>query len=164
MKRSKKSAEFINLPNIIKGKVGSGGLSEAILAKAQQLLDEHQMDFTPAAQKYLDDLQAVIEVARSGEAGDFSDMVEKITIPCVELQSHGTMFHFDLVSTVSKRIIIFLQDITVLDDEVIEILNAYHSTIRAIVLSKIYGDGGKIGFELLQTLSDACDRYFERKS
>lgn len=160
----KKRAEFINLPNVIKGKVGSGGLSEAILAKAQELLDEHQMDFTPAAQDYLGALQDAIDIVKSKKAYDPELLLNQMTVPCVELQSHGTMFHFDLVSAISKRIIIFLKSVDAPDEEVLDILNAYHSTIQAIVLGKIYGEGGARGQELLQTLSDACDRYFKQRA
>ncbi len=152
------------MPNIIKGKVGSGGLSDAILAKAQQLLDEHKMDFTPAAQGYLDDLQAAVEVVRSGAGYDAECVLDQMIMPCVELRSHGTMFHFDLVSTISKGMIAFLEKLEAPDDEVIDIVVAYHSTIRAIVSGKIYGDGGQVGTELLQTLSDACGRYFSQKT
>jgi len=156
--------EFINLPNIIKSKIGTGGLSEAILSKAQELLDEHKMDFTPVAEEHLTVLEHIINTQRQQESPDFQNVLEKIRIPCIELYSNGTMFHFDLVSIISNKIIWFLSQLQSFDDDALDILTAYHTTVKAIILNQVYGDGGQRGDELLQSLNDACDRYLKKMS
>ena len=52
----RRKAEFIKPPNILKAKVGSGGLSEDILNKAQLLLENNTVDFQPLAEIYLNSL------------------------------------------------------------------------------------------------------------
>ena len=57
----KRRAEFIKPLNTLKQKVGSGGLSEDILNKAQALLENNTVDFLPLAEMYLEGLMKGIE-------------------------------------------------------------------------------------------------------
>ena len=49
----KREAKFITPPNILKAKVGAGGLNEAIIERAQDVLENHTVDFGPLAEIYL---------------------------------------------------------------------------------------------------------------
>jgi len=154
-------AEFIRLPNYIKSKVGTGGLSESILNKAQQLLEEHSIDFTPQALELLDELEQALQ---SSKTESEENHIREILDPIVQFHSHASMFHFPLVKEISTHIIAFLKSLDHLDKEALEILMAYHTTVKAIILSKIYGDGGERGKELLHSLIDACERYYKLKN
>jgi hypothetical protein len=56
----------------------------------------------------------------------------------------------------------YLEVIAEPDEDAIEIVLAFHTTMRAIIISRITGNGGRHGFELMQALDEACNRYFDR--
>lgn len=159
----KRKAEFINPPNYLKEKVGSGGLGENILAKAQALLENNTVDFMPLANMYLEGLMNGIEATKDSNPEDDQEyLISMMLYPAMQLKANGGMFHYQLVTSVADRLIQFLEVIPEPDIESVEIILAFHSTIRAIVQGKIKGDGGKHGDELLKALNTACMRYFER--
>ncbi len=47
------------------------------------------------------------------------------------------------------------------DKDAIEIVLAFHTTIRAVLTGRVTGSGGRHGDELMQALEAACLRYFE---
>jgi hypothetical protein len=72
------------------------------------------------------------------------------------------MFHYPLVTYISDKLVQFLEVIEEPDIDAVEIVLAFHTTIRAVVLGNITGDGGLHGQELISALDQACVRYFER--
>ncbi len=160
----RRRAEFITPPNVLKSKVGSGGLSEAILNKAQELLESNTVDFLPLAEIYLESLMKGIEGAKNANFNDDPEtLIIAMLYPGMQLKANGGMFHYPLVTKIADKLIQFLEVIETPDAEVIEIILAYHTTIRAVVLGRIKGDGGRHGMELIDALNDACMRYFEKK-
>ena len=159
----KRKAEFIQPPNLIKEKVGSGGLGDDILEKAQALLENNTVDFTPLAEMYLGGLMKGIEASKdSSTADDKEYLISMMLYPAMQLKANGGMFHYPLVTDVADRLIQFLEVIDEPDLESIEIVLAFHTTIRAVVHGKIMGNGGDHGRELLSALNSACIRYFEK--
>mgnify|MGYP003624278762 CR=1 FL=1 len=158
-------AEFINPPNIIKSKVGSGGLSQSILSKAQILLENNTVDFRPLGEMYLDQLQDGINQAaadldkKNGERST-EKLIRQMLYPSMQLKANGGMFHYDLVTVIGDKLVQFLEVIEKPDMEALEIVQAFHTTVRAVLLGQIQGTGGRYGAELLQALDDACHRYF----
>lgn len=162
--KQRRRAEFINPPNTIKAKVGSGGLSEEILQKAQLLLENNTVDFQPLAEMYLGTMMTGIEMAKnSGIKDDPEHIISSMLYPAMQLKANGGMFKYDLVTKVADKLIQFLEVIEQADIEAVEIVLAFHTTIRAIVLGRITGSGGKHGDELLSALTEACMRYFEQR-
>ena len=41
---------------------------------------------------------------------------------------------------------------------------AFHTTIRAVIMGRVTGTGGKHGNELMAALESACVRYFEKNA
>jgi hypothetical protein len=161
--KQRRRAEFIKIPNALKSKVGAGGLSEEILDKAEKLLESNTVDFLPLGEMYLAALMKGIELAKNagpGEDGEF--IISSMLYPAMQLKANGGMFHYALVTTIADRLIQFLEVIEQPDIEVVEIVLAFHTTIRAIILGRITGSGGKYGDELLRALNAACMRYFEK--
>ncbi|MAH04914.1 MAG: hypothetical protein VX740_00545 [Pseudomonadota bacterium] len=158
-------AEFIKPPNILKSKVGSGGLSQSILSKAQDLLENNTVDFRPLGEMYLNQLQEGIDLSaidldspeedRHGEKN-----IRQMLYPSMQLKANGGMFHYDLVTIIGDKLVQFLEVIERPDLEALEIVQAFHTTIRAVLLGQIQGSGGRYGNELVQALDDACYRYF----
>jgi hypothetical protein len=160
----RRKAEFFMPPNHLKLKVGHGGLTDDILSKAEALLQSNSVDFSPLAEMYLDAMMRGIEQARSkNKTLDKEVLIGAILFPGMQLKANGGMFHYDLVTKIAERFIQFMEVIENLDEEALEIITAFHTTIRAIILGRIRGDGGKRGDELLVALIDACTRYFDKK-
>ncbi len=161
----RRKAEFFSPPNYLKLKVGNGGLTEDILTKAQALLESNTIDFAPLAEMYLDAIMKGIEQAKASKQNlDREVLIAAILFPGMQLKANGGMFHYELVTRIADKFIQFMEVIEVLDDQALEIITAFHTTIRVIILSRIQGDGGKRGEELITALIEACTRYFERKS
>lgn len=159
----KRKAEFITPPNTLKSKVGSGGLSEDILDKAQKLLENNTVDFLPLGEMYLNTLMKGIETAKNASPDeDQEHLITLMLYPGMQLKANGGMFHYPLVTKIADKLIQFLEVIEVPDIEAIEIVLAFHTTIRAVILGRISGDGGRHGDELIEALNDACMRYFDK--
>lgn len=161
----KRKAEFINPPNTLKQKVGSGGISDEILNKAQELLENNTVDFLPLGEMYLNTLMKGIEKTKNAHPDeDTEHLITLMLYPGMQLKANGGMFHYPLVTKIADKLIQFLEVIDEPDNEAIEIVMAFHTTIRAVVLGRITGDGGRHGEELIDALNKACMRYFERSS
>lgn len=162
--KPRRKAEFINPANSLKAKVGSGGLSEAILNKAQELLENNTVDFFPLGEMYLATLVKGIEKAKDAHPDDDQEyIISSMLYPAMQLKANGGMFHYPLVTKIADRLIQFLEVIEKPDPEAIEITQGFHTTIRAVVLGRITGDGGRHGAELIEALDEVCHRYFERR-
>jgi hypothetical protein len=161
--KPKRKAEFIKPPNTLKAKVGSGGLAEEILEKAQKLLENNTVDFLPLGEMYLNSMMKGIEMAKdAGPDADDEYIIASMLYPGMQLKANGGMFHYPLVTKISDKLIQFLEVIEKPDIESVEIVMAFHTTIRAVVLGRITGLGGRHGDELIQALNDACVRYFDK--
>jgi hypothetical protein len=162
-----RKAEFIMPPNTLKAKVGSGGLSDEILTKAQSLLENNAVDFMPLADMYLGSLSRAIDAAKDMNADalshdDSEALITAMLYPAMQLKANGGMFRYQMVTKISDRLIQYLEVIRKPDLDALEIVMAFHATIRAVVMGRITGDGGRHGVELARALDDACARYFER--
>ncbi|MBK9584916.1 MAG: hypothetical protein KA099_07455 [Alphaproteobacteria bacterium] len=159
----KRNAEFIKPPNMIKAKVGSGGLNDAILDRAQKLLENTTVDFAPLAEIYLTSMMKGIVRAKKPEPDDDNEfLIAGILYPCAQLKANGGMFHYPLVTRIADRFVQFLEVVDKIDYDALEIAEAFHTTIKTVITAKIKGDGGKDGNELVEALNDACMRYFEK--
>lgn len=161
--KQRRRAEFIKLPNLLKAKVGTGGLSEEILDKAEKLLEENTVEFMPLGEMYLAALMKGIELAKSSNGQhDGEYIISSMLYPAMQLKANGGMFHYQLITKISDKLIQFLEVIEQPDIEAIEIVLAFYTSMRAIITGRIKGKGGKYGAELIGALNAACMRYFEK--
>lgn len=162
----KRNAEFITPPNILKQKVGFGGLHNDILDKAQSLLENHAIDFRPLGEIYLESLSNGIKYCLRADLSqdDNEALIATMLYPAMQLKANGGMFHYPLITTISDKLIHFLEVIDVPDRDVVEIVTAFHTALRAILIGQVKGDGGQYGNDLQKALEDACFRYFEKYS
>jgi hypothetical protein len=160
----RRKAEFFTPPNVLKTRVGTGGLNEEILNKAQALLEQNSVDFRPLGEMYLQAMQRGIDQARDNPSeADHENIIIAMLYPAMQLKANGGMFHYQLVTNIADKLIQFLEVVQKPDAEVIEIVIAFQTTFRAILMGQIKGDGGLRGAELMQALVDACYRYFEKR-
>ena len=103
--KPRRRAEFIKVPNTLKAKVGSGGLSEDILNKAQALLENNTVDFQPLAEMYLTALMKGIDIAKGGSFDEAEYIISSMLYPAMQLKANGGMFHYPLVTKVADKLI-----------------------------------------------------------
>ncbi len=155
-----RKAELITPPNRLKEKVGSGGIDENVLVKAQNLLENNTVDFKPIAAMLIELLSEAITDAKNGNIkGEVA--IEAMIYPAMQLKAQGTMFHYPLVTDISNILVNFLETITTVDKDVLDIVVAHKMSINAVLASQIKGDGGKVGKELRDALMEACNRYYK---
>lgn len=161
--KPRRKAEFIKPVNTLKTKAGSGGLGDDILSKAQALLENNSVDFQPLAEMYLASMLRAIEYARNPPKGEDNEtLIAGMLYPAMQLKANGDMFRYPLVTRISDKLLQFLEVIAEPDKDAIEIVLAFHTTLRAVLMGRVAGTGGKYGDALMQALEEACLRYFER--
>ena len=159
----RRKAEFITPPNTIKQKVGSGGLSEEILERAEELLENYAVDFLPLAEIYLDNLMKGIRVCQNPPPGQSAEyLISTMLYPGMQLKANGGMFHYPLVTVMADKLIQFLEVIETPDDKAVEIVIAFHATIKMVVQARIQGEPNAKGRSLVKALNEACERYFKK--
>jgi len=165
--KPKRDAQFISPPNMLKSKVGEGGLTDAILNRAQELLENNTEDFKPLAEIYLEQMENGLKSAKNSinENTDESKseaLIVQILYPCVQLKANGGMFHYQLVTNIANIFVQFMEVVERLDTETLEIAQAFCTSIRIVINGQIKGDGGHKGKALIDELNRACTRYFEK--
>lgn len=142
-------------------KIGSGPLDEKIIKKCQKVIDENDVDFTPLGLEILGRLDKAVK-----QADDNTIPMEKrkanMTSPVMELKANAAIFHYPLIGNLANIMLSFMETITELDKDAVEIVRAHHTTLHAIVIKKMNGDGGKHGTIMTDELKSACKRYYAR--
>jgi hypothetical protein len=152
-------ATMVVPPNQLKEKVGSGGFDEMAVVKAQDQIKNNKVDFRPIAADLLIQMDKAIADAKSGAARD-AVAVREIMTPAMELKAQGTLFHYPLVSEISNILVNFLETVTSMDADALEIVAAHKTSINVVLAGRIKEeDKGKVGKELCRALLDSCDRY-----
>ncbi len=157
-----RKAELIYPPNVLKQKIGSGGIKKETLVKAQEVLEENAVNFAPIAMELIKILGKEIQnfennVTQSEAA------IKTMLYPIMQLKSQGAMFHFPLITEISNILVNFLETVESLDKDVLEIISAHKITISAIIRNNITEDGGTQGKDLKISLTDACSRYHKSR-
>lgn len=147
---------------MLQAKVGSGPLDAQKVEACQQVIDNNDVDFAPMAKDILGRLSKAIDEARAGNI-ELEQAIQDMTQPVMELKANAALFRYDLIGNLANVMLSFLESVKTLDKTVIEIVDAHHKTLTAIVMKKMQGDGGKYGKQLEQELKDACLRYFQKK-
>ena len=78
-------------------------------------------------------------------------------------KANAAIFHYTLIGSMANVMLSFLEAIKEFDKDAIEMVAAHHTTLKAIVLKKMSGDGGAVGEQMVQELKDACARYYAKK-
>ncbi|MEZ0262787.1 MAG: hypothetical protein ACAH80_17410 [Alphaproteobacteria bacterium] len=157
-----RNAELLIPPNQLKAKIGSGGIDETVLVKAQELLENNTIDFKPIALMLVDVLHEAIADAKSG-ATVGEKAIEGMLYPAMQLKAQGGMFHYPLISEIANILVNFLETVVFVDKDMLDIVVAHKMSINAVLGSQIKGDGGKVGRELRDALLDACSRFYKTR-
>lgn len=158
-----RKAELISPPNTLKEKVGAGGLDDTVLVKAQAMLENNTVDFIPIASMLLEALGNAIQNAKDG-GSEGEAAIEALIYPAMQLKAQGGMFHYSLITEISDILVNFLETVTDVDKDVLEIVTAHRMAIGAAVTGKIQGSGGATGVALRDELMNACNRFYKSRA
>lgn len=158
----KKKARVIKANYVLQAKVGSGPLDAKVVDACQKVMDENDVDFAPLALEYLDKLGAATKKARI-DSSNTKEILQEMAQPVMQLKANAAVFKYDLIGKLANVMLSFLESVRAIDKTVIEIVDAHHKTLSAIILKKMKGDGGAYGVQLEQELKDACIRYLQKK-
>lgn len=143
-------------------RVGSGPLDGKIVKRCEDVIQRNNEDFAPIAHGFLDQLEDGIDQAKDVNV-PMLKRLEGMTRPVMELKANAKMFRYDLVTLLANVMLAFLESVSTLDDEAVEIVAAHHLTLGAIIDRRMMGDGGPSGLLLIQELREACNRYFTKR-
>lgn len=144
--------------NNLKQKVGNGGFSAAVLAKAQDNLDKNDIDFRPMATEYATSLGGILKDIRGGAIKP-EEAIDAIMFPVMQLRAQGSLFKYASITKISHILIDCLETVKTTDKEVLDIVEAYKKSIQAMVALQLKDDSNPAVKELCTALGDACGRY-----
>lgn len=157
--------ELFSPVNLLKQKVGSGGIDEARIEKAQTLIQGVSNDvFRELINELLSILQTLIALCRHEQYYNTQKLIEDFAATFVQIKAHGAMFRYPLMSSIANNAIRFLDNLTDVDGKALDVLQAHCDSIHLVKSKKLEGDGGEKGAEIKKALADACQRYFNQKS
>ena len=153
--------KFINPPNFLKQKVGSGGLPKSIILQAEDVIANHDIDFAPFAKKYVDIIKEAMNEIKQTDIRTH-DHVALLIYPVMQLKANGGMFGYHLITDVAQSALGFLETIYVLENDAFDILQAHLDTLNTIINNKIRGVAGEEGYSLIEELNKVCARYYKK--
>lgn len=158
-------ARIIKASRALQIKAGTGEIAEEKITQAEVVIEKNTEDFAPIAKEFLDRLHEGIQTAFSEGADLTKNHALKMgmTQPVMELKANARMFKYDLVTSLANIMLGFLENVKELDKDAIQIVDAHHKTLSAIVLKKMSGNGGANGALLQTELEDAVERYFSKR-
>lgn len=156
-----KKIKYFDDDGKLKKKIGDGGIPDYVIKKCQQYLESNPIDFTPYALRHTDEL---IDIKNKIESRNIDDGTakEKIINIIMQLKSNGSMFHYQLISMVSDVMLKFMENVTSVNADFIEILSTYNRILEVILTKRLNGNGGREGYALTQELHSACLRYYSK--
>lgn len=156
-------SKLIRPENTLKKKVGSGGFDQTVLAKAQDSLENNTVDFKPIALEFGALIHQVLVKMKAGDTSN-QDGVNQIMDSVMQLNAQGTLFHYPLITRISRILVDFLEDKPEADKNIIDIVDGYKNSINVIATMQLKDSNHPAGKELCKALSDACGRYDRLKS
>ncbi|MCB1680389.1 MAG: hypothetical protein H6858_05655 [Rhodospirillales bacterium] len=153
-----RKVRIIRANYLLRSKIGTGNISPETIQECQKVIEENEIDFSPLAREFLDDLAETIRKTRSREISE-SEAVARMAECVMQLKANAAIFHYKLVGNLAQVMLGFLESLNHIDANAVEIVEAHHKTLSAIVEKQMRGDGGKYGRQLEEELTHACERY-----
>lgn len=155
----------VSTPRIIKAtkdlrsKIGPNAkITATQVQKAQDFIDNSNLDYAPTALAYIKQLEGVIAEMRQSPYNRESDY-NMVSMPIMQIKGQAGMFGNHLASAISYRILVFLEKFQRLDDAVLDIVAVYNKAVRLSYDLKLYNVDTPGGTEIVNELDAALDRY-----
>ncbi len=155
-------AKFVNVPHTIKSLVSGGGpISNGMLEKVKKVIEKHGVDYVARAQAQIESLAQTVRAARE-KVESRPELFAEIFRKSHDIRGMGSTFEYDLVTETGTSLCNFVEDIVQYDDDAMEVVGAHVAALRAVIANGVKGDGGKIGREIADSLSNVVTRLAPR--
>lgn len=158
---SKDDVRKIKASVALQQKVGTGKIDEKAVEKAQAVMSENKVDFTPLALPQIELLQEAIKNAKGGREDE--ELMNDITLPIMNLKANAATFNYPIISEICGTVLTFLEHVGKIDDEVIVIVDNLCKAVMVIVSQKITDKENPVAVGLIKEFKDVCKRYMEKR-
>lgn len=155
-------SKLVTPKNRLKEKVGDGGFNQEDIQKAQQSIEENDIDFVPIATNYLRLVREALDRhTKSQNKSDlYSDLLDQLT----QLRAQGSLFHYPSITDLTDTVVDLLDSLNSIDDTIIEIIVAYEKSANILLSSEIKQADNPVCLALVKELQAVCNRYKAKKS
>ncbi len=158
-KRSKAPLKVIKPNKELSERIGPGTIDVNFIEKAQQVINNSDVDFKPLARTFLDELRTSINQNIIDETPT-SKAIENITFPIMQLKANGLIFKYEVIGNLASIAQDFLDDLQELDIHAIDIMQACHRTMNHVMENDIKDSKDDIGKAFIKELESACKRHY----
>ena len=152
------TAEYVTVPNTIRGKVSGGGpLTEEMASNAERAIETHAAAYLERAQTQIDELTKSVQEAEGGNGEE--DVYEKIFRQSHDIRGLGATFGYTLATQIGTSLCNFLEGVSDHDARAYEVMRAHVDALRAVIANDVKGDGGKVGREIANILAQVVAKY-----
>ncbi len=148
-----RSFQVLNPPNLLKQKVGSGGLDANAIKKAEKVFDSLRGEFEEIARGDV----AKLSLAAAALLVNPNDIKKRQEVYMLahELRGQGGSYGYPLVTRFGDQLCRYLDATDILDAKTLIIVKAAADAIAVVINSKVSGDGGETGRQLVGMLDRA---------
>ena len=135
---------------------GPGAVDEAMLEKAEQVIQNMSEDYLKWAKDDLARLAkafAVLKAAGGGQDAETAAQLEAIFAVSHDIKGQGGSFDYQLMTIVGNQLCRFIENLGgKADANAIEVIELHVNALQAVMAHKLKGDGGAIGKKFLTGL------------
>lgn len=146
----------------LQNKVGTGTVNEAVVSRAQKVMDTNTVDFAPLAQPDLTALQNAIDNAKTEfktpEAVDHKAILQSFKTPVMNIKSNAGTFKYEFVSQLTAMVLLLLENKQKVDTRLIKVVDVLHKTTLLALAYDMKGNGGDNGQVLLESFKKLCEK------
>lgn len=152
--------EIINPPNILKEKIGNGGLPQQLIERAQEFINENDIDYSPFATENIETIEnALTKLKQEENIAQKKKLLDKIIENIMHIKAHGGMFGYSIMSEISGSALTFLEATDSFNKDLYQIIEAHNHSITLIIKHSLKGNGGDQGQSLLKEFQSVTTRY-----
>ena len=127
IRQPENNVRIIRATNLLRSKIGTGKISPEVIQECQKVIEENDIDFSPLAREFLDSLAQTIRLTRAREISE-QQAVERMAGCVMQLKANAAVFHYRLVGNLAQVMLGFLENLTHIDDNALEIVDAHLKT------------------------------------
>ena len=154
------SSKLVMPKNALKEKVGNGGFRNEDLAKAQNAIDNNEVDFKPIAEKYLGQIR---DGLREFKENNNTDLYSILLDQLMQLRAQGSLFNYPSITAISDTVVDLLDSIKKVDGTIIEIVQAYEQSTKILLAHNIKSQQNGTCMALVTELKKVCQKYKDRQ-
>ena len=154
------SVKIVRPPNKLKSKVGFGGFDQNAIVKAQQVIEENDIDFAPIAKRIIDKLRRTVEEAKAESSKD--RIYHAVQDYLMQLRAQGAMFGYPSITAITDILVDFLDTFKEIDHTILEIISAYERAAEVLISSGIDTATDPLCKAVSVELMTVCQKYAAR--